>query len=275
MQAVWRDTFELQRIPGIDGRARRITGEAALFQTYRNLFSQLITLSDLYHIVFEDDIVPTDAWASAWPELLAWIQENPTGWDFISLDPFLHFDSAQLMRFTPSLFVVSKFRNMGAMIYNADFLRRCQRDFTKAPLDMTMTHDMRYKKLTPTQLLIKQSGGASSIAAVDVSHRDEFYRLTEGILAHALDPSKPNPLAPKPVVKAPPPKPVIRSPRPVSKPQPKPPVQTPAVSSATTPKTQPAPVMPPHEGMSAQKSGSQAPRPVRRAGRFEPFRRRF
>ncbi len=161
MQSTWAGIFNLKRISAVDSKIHGIAGYEGCKLSHFNLMKELINREEPYQIVLEDDVYPTPAFKSIWPKLLLFLNSNRNDWDFIGLDPFVHFEKPSLEVFTPELFKVSAFRNMGGLIYRTAFIKEkldsiLSIESVDYPIDMTFTHSDKFIKLTPQYLIMRQ-----------------------------------------------------------------------------------------------------------------------
>jgi GR25 family glycosyltransferase involved in LPS biosynthesis len=158
MQKDWGELFDLRRVSAIDGRAMGIQSIRAAKRSHLQVMAECLKTDAPYHIIMEDDVYPTRAWGDHWHTVEAFLQSGRADWDIITMDPLLGFEKSPLVPFTEGLFTVEKFRCMGFMIYNARFLKGKFIEIlhTNHVLDLTMTHNLSYTKLTPMYQLVRQ-----------------------------------------------------------------------------------------------------------------------
>ena len=184
MQETWSGIFNLIRISAVDGRAHGIGGAQACKQSHFNLLQELVKREDLYQVVLEDDVYPTPAFNSLWPKIVEFLESGRNDWDFMGLDPFVHFEKPAIEIFTPELFKVGAFRSTGSLIYRTKFIKEkidTILHLGPGPIDMTFTHSNKFIKLTPQYLMMRQRVDKISQTSGDqnVKFYNSYYDNTE------------------------------------------------------------------------------------------------
>lgn len=188
--------LNLQRISAIDGTVKGVRGKYALLMTSLNLFSAFLKDSNLpYYMVLEDDIYKTEHWPVLWPAVVNFLLDNTTTWDILTLDPFLGFGSTiSHLHNSTVMYQISSFRSMGFVIYSKQFVHRHLRGIIDTlfqglrhggvlPLDMSISNDTRFVKLTPQKLLVRQRVNKKSNTANKATpHYESYYERTKWLL---------------------------------------------------------------------------------------------
>ena len=152
------------------------------------LFQQFANLDAPYFIVIEDDIYQTSNFTDTiWNEILTFIniKDDNIKWDFITFDPILGLDKNNFSKYSNIFLKIDCFRSMGMVIYNGEFFKdNYKRIPVYAPLDMTMTQNSEFIKLTYKKLLVRQYTDKSSTICegMDTAHYDDYWNKTESIL---------------------------------------------------------------------------------------------
>jgi hypothetical protein len=181
MQKEWGTLFDLQRMSAVDAREHNIPPLMACTKSHIEAFKQLVLSPDPYVIIMEDDIYRTAAWDTFWPKITAFLEKNNAEWDFISLDPNMACDEIVFSSYNDFLVRVNRFRNTGFIIWKTSFLKQHLDEFTllRASMDMVVTHDPRFTKLTPATLLVRQrTDRVSDITGNIRSYYDNMYDKT-------------------------------------------------------------------------------------------------
>jgi hypothetical protein len=191
----WSDTFELKRVPAVDGAARRLSPELCCKLSHFLLFDELKkTPAEIrWFPVLEDDVFKTEQWTTMWPQICEFLNSRrEQDWDFISLDPFLHFDAHGARPYGHGFVEINKFRNTGFILYSRRFIEKFERktEPITGAIDMTFTHSPRWRKLTPSRLCVRQEPDTlSDINGRVNSHRQGFWDKTEEILLTIHEPA--------------------------------------------------------------------------------------
>jgi GR25 family glycosyltransferase involved in LPS biosynthesis len=141
-----------------------------------------------YAIVMEDDVYKTTHFDTFWEDIVAFIQDPTSVWDYISLDFFINFDNPTIEDYNSLFYKVSSHRSTGFIIYNTQFIKKHISYLSNLPhgvpiLDMTMTRNKDFIKLIPKRLLVKQEVDKVSLTANTVTdHYEDFYKQTETLL---------------------------------------------------------------------------------------------
>jgi hypothetical protein len=188
MKQEWSNVFNLKRFAAIDAKKKKISTNTACKESHLAVIESLKNITgQKFHLVAEDDVYRTAEFADMWPEILKFAEEDPN-YDIIALDPILNKDNCHIQEHTnPHLYNVSKFRNMGFVIYSHKFITNV--DLTNygkywGLLDMTMTRDPKVKKVTPRKLCIRQLPGASDRLNKYNNSQELNYDLTIKELEH-------------------------------------------------------------------------------------------
>lgn len=161
MKDEWGATFAIDRFSATDGKTENLSFENACRDSHIRVLLRLkkdaqISLAPFY-IVMEDDVVKTQEFQSTWPSILSFVNNHDMYWDFIALDPILSHDRHNASRIEGTMMIkIEKFRSMGFLIYSRAFLLNFEPPKVEKPLDMTLTRDLRYVKLTPNVLCVRQ-----------------------------------------------------------------------------------------------------------------------
>lgn len=189
MQTTWSSIFNLQRVSAIDGRAYGYSGREACRMSHIVLLKKLSSRTEPFQIVLEDDVYPTGSFSTQWPAILKFLNSGRCDWDFIVLDPIVQYENPQLDVFTPELFTITGSRATGGIIYRTEFLKEHITTIAKArgAIDMSLTQNRAFRKLTPQQLLVRQHAGKPSLTSgtQDTTYYNDFYDNTEAYLAAA------------------------------------------------------------------------------------------
>jgi hypothetical protein len=188
MQRKWSDVFDMERVSAVDGAARNLRPDLCCKMTHFLLFDTLKKVGPevRWFPILEDDVLPTEAWSTLWPQICAWLDaDTDQQWDFITMDPFLQFDAHNARPYSSLFAEIDKFRSTGFIIYSRRFIERFDRKAEPivGAIDMTFTHSPRWKKLTPVRLCARQEPESFSDINCRVNtHRTEFWDNTEKIL---------------------------------------------------------------------------------------------
>jgi hypothetical protein len=190
----WCDTFTLGRISAVDAKNRNLKPELCCKATHFLLLEELKKTPEtiLWFPILEDDVFKTDNWDKMWPQIQTFLNSNDAqDWDYISFDPFLHFDAHGARSYGHGFVEIDKFRNTGMIIYSRRFIESFdyRKEETSGAIDMTFTHSPKWRKLTPNLLCVRQEPESiSDINGQVNSHRQRFWDNTEKILATVNNP---------------------------------------------------------------------------------------
>jgi hypothetical protein len=177
----WSKYLDIKRV------SARTGGSNGCLLSHLTLFQQFANLDEPYFIVMEDDVYQTLNFSDAiWNKILTFInnKDNNIKWDFITFDPFIGLDKNNFTQYSDMFYKINCFRSMGMVIYNGYFFKNNYKKIpVYAPLDMTMTHNNEFIKLTYKKLLVRQyTDKVSTIFDGDTKHYDEYWDKTEYIL---------------------------------------------------------------------------------------------
>jgi len=176
----WSKYLNIERV------SAELGGRIGCRLSHIKLFERLKELDDPYFIVMEDDVYPTKNFnENIWNNILEFITNNNT-WDMITFDPLLHFDCKSIENFSDMFFKIDKFRSAGMIIYNGNFFKKNFNNIKKinTSLDVTMTHNKNFIKLTYKKLLVRQYTNKGSLTSNSSSTTcyDNFWNKTENLL---------------------------------------------------------------------------------------------
>jgi len=192
MQKEWGHIFDLQRMSAVDAQEHNIPPYAACRRSHIAAFRQAILSPHAYSIIMEDDIYKTAEWGAYWPKIREFLDNDGAEWDFISFDPNLACDEIVFSKYNSHLVKLDRFRNAGFIIYKNSFLRQYVDEFEKATqvLDMSVTHDPRFTKLTPATLLVRQR--TDRVSDITGNIRSYYVHMYDKTAAMILDYVKSN-----------------------------------------------------------------------------------
>jgi hypothetical protein len=138
----------------------------------------------------EDDVYTTKNFDKRLWDRIIWFAGSQDGWDMISLDPVLGFDCHVANKYNGLFCSIQKFRMTGMIIYKTEFIRKNLEALTsfKGAIDMSITHNLAYRKLTPCKLIVRQYTDKPSTTplASATTHYNKFWDETEKILLAAV-----------------------------------------------------------------------------------------
>jgi GR25 family glycosyltransferase involved in LPS biosynthesis len=189
MKTSWEGIFNLHRVSAVKSGLFKCNGRTACRMSHISCLKTVSLRAEPYQIVLEDDVYPTEAFKRLWPAILSFLESGRTDWDFIVLDPVVEIEKPTLTVFTPELFTISASRMMGGVIYRTAFLKENIHTISRgnSPLDLTMTRNTQFRKLTPQHLVMRQRADKPSLTSGNrtTAYYDTFYDNTAAYLAAA------------------------------------------------------------------------------------------
>lgn len=184
----WSHLLNVERFSAVAAStATAVDARAACAKSHKELFKKLALRSEPFGIIMEDDVYPTKNFDRRLWDRIIWFANTQKGWDMIALDPILHFECKVVQKFNELFCSVNKFRSTGMILYSTEFVKRnlaFLTDFSGA-IDMSVTHQESFLKLTPCKLIVRQyTDKPSSISkAATTTGYDKYWDKTEKILA--------------------------------------------------------------------------------------------
>ena len=153
----WSHLLDIERFSAIKA-SDTITGREACARSHKELYKKLAKLDSSYCIIMEDDVYTTKNFDKRLWDRIIWFAGSQDGWDMISLDPVLGFDCHVANKYNGLFCSIQKFRMTGMIIYKTEFIRKNLEALTsfKGAIDMSITHNLAYRKLTPCKLIVRQ-----------------------------------------------------------------------------------------------------------------------
>lgn len=184
----WSHLLDIERFSAVKA-SDTITGREACAKSHQEVYRKIAKLNVPFCIIMEDDVYCTKNFDKRLWDRIIWFSGTQSGWDMISLDPVLGFDCKVVTKFNGLFCTIEKFRGTGMIIYKTDFVRKHLNSLTnfKGAIDMTVTHNPSFIKLTPCKLIVRQytdKPSATSLAS-GTTHYDRFWDETEKILLEA------------------------------------------------------------------------------------------
>lgn len=184
----WSHLIDIERFSAIKA-SDSITGREACAKSHQELYRKIARLDLPFVIIMEDDVYTTKNFDKRLWDRIVWFAGSQEGWDMISLDPILGFDCLIANKYNGLFCSIEKFRGTGMIIYKTDFVRKKLAELTnfKGAIDMSITQNTAYVKLTPCKLIVRQytdKPSATSLASA-TTHYDKFWDETEKILLKA------------------------------------------------------------------------------------------
>jgi GR25 family glycosyltransferase involved in LPS biosynthesis len=172
--------LDIERFSAIDGKKHNIKGHQALYGTNKLLFEKIAASADMPCVaIIEDDIVKTPAFDTYYEKIMSFVMTTKEPWDFISLEFILDHDNPTIEVYNELFYKVGKSRNTGFMLYNPQFIKKNLEQLTHWwVLDLTMTHDARFIKLIPKELLLTQLPTAKSSVSEKTCNYERNYKRT-------------------------------------------------------------------------------------------------
>lgn len=184
----WSHLLDIERFSAIKA-SDSITGREACAKSHQEIYRK-IARSDLpFGIIMEDDVYTTKNFDRRLWDRIIWFAGSQEDWDMISLDPILGFDCRIAYKYNGLFCSIEKFRGTGMIIYKTEFVRKNLAALTnfKGAIDMSITQNTAFVKLTPCKLIVRQytdKPSATSLASA-TTHYDKFWDETEKILLKA------------------------------------------------------------------------------------------
>jgi len=193
----WSKYLDIKRIPAMTGvRSNYLkAGQVGCRLSHLKLFNDFLNLDAPYFIVMEDDVYQTSNFTdSIWNEILTFIntKDDSIKWDFITLDPFICYenDKNNFTKYSDIFLKIDCFRSMGMIIYNGNFFKnnllklKVLEASSIKPIDILLTFDTEFIKLTPTKLLVRQytDKGSSTSGQNTTSDYNAHWDKTEKVL---------------------------------------------------------------------------------------------
>jgi GR25 family glycosyltransferase involved in LPS biosynthesis len=172
--------LDIERFSAIDGKKHNMKGDQALYNTNKLIFEKIAASADMPCVaIIEDDIVKTPAFDTYYEKIMSFVMTTKEPWDFISLEFILDYDNPTVEVYNELFYKVGTSRNAGFMLYNPQFIKKNLEQLTHwRVLDMTMTHDARFIKLIPKELLLTQLPTAKSTTSEKACNYERNYKRT-------------------------------------------------------------------------------------------------
>jgi len=185
----WSHLLDIERVSAVKA-SDTITSREACAKSHQEVFRKRAKLDLPFCIIMEDDVYTTKNFDKRLWDRIIWFAGSQSEWDMISMDPVLGFDCKVANRYNGLFCSIAKFRSTGMIIYKTEFVRKNLGGLTnfKGAIDMSITHNADFMKLTPCKLIVRQytdKPSATSLAS-GTKHYDRFWDETEKILLAAV-----------------------------------------------------------------------------------------